>query len=214
MRVRSLMLLAALALAGCSDVNGPYPDDLARFDAAPSCCTGYADFPYRPLRLGSEQDVSLSADSPAFVFPTGKSYFTALKIPEGSPPFYLHVVSWAEAHRVFYPSVLVLDGLFRPTRHVGAPVFRWQDQAHFGSSATIEGTLYVDPASSGERYIILLTTQQAQSSYHAAGTAPQLSEAPLLGNGRDENLADILPQSDILLTPGPVGRVTLRSGRL
>ncbi len=214
MRARFVMLLAVLALTACSDVNGPYPDDLARFDAAPSCCSGYADFPYRRLNLGSEQDVSLSATSPAFVFPTGKSYFQALKIPEGSPPFYLHVISWPDEHRVFYPSVLVLDGLFRPTRQVGAPVISWRDHAHFSSSATIEGTLYFDPARSGERYIILLTPQQAQSSYYAAGTAPQLSEAPLVGSGGDQTLADMLPHADILLTPGPVGRVTIRSGRL
>lgn len=201
-KIAAMLLMAGLM--GCG--SGPYVKDLEALDAAPSCCADYSAFTYEKLKIGSEQNASVTTEAQAFTFATGKSYFRAYEIPEQSAPFYLQVISRPGSRRVFFPTVLVLDGLFRPTRHIGEPIIRWHDDNYAPTSASIEGTLYFDPVRSGERYIVILTVDRAQAEAHAAAT-PDL----MVATGRGFMM---MPGKEVTLEPGPVGTIRIKSGRL
>ena len=88
-----LAAIAASLLAGCM---GNLEDVLARREverealakttadrvtASASCCANYRAITFRPMPLGLEQEVVLSASSPVFDFPFGRSRFEAFELP-------------------------------------------------------------------------------------------------------------------------------------
>jgi len=68
------VLLAGVT--GCATLDSR----IAELDAKPPCCSDMAQFKYEPLEPGNVEKLQLGADSPAFTFPSGKSYFKAYKI--------------------------------------------------------------------------------------------------------------------------------------
>lgn len=130
------LLFLPVLLAGCSSLESALPgahSALTQYDAkqanaalasATVCCQRYADIPYQPL--GAEKEIHLTIDqsSPAYIFPEGKSYFAAYRLPENKGSFTLDVSSLF-SKSVFIPQLILLDGNFNVTRTIKADAFNY-----------------------------------------------------------------------------------------
>src|SRR4051794_1133512 len=72
---RILMLCALLGIAGCASVQ-TQKEQLA---AAKPCCKSASEFKYKAF-TDDEIEVPLTAESPAFDFPAGRSFFEAVQL--------------------------------------------------------------------------------------------------------------------------------------
>lgn len=90
----------------------------------------------------------------------GRSYYAALRLPASRQSYGLRVRSFAN-RQVVYPSLLFLDEAKRPTRLVSDAVYQLHPETWY-RYAFIEGTVQVR-AERGERYVLLITTDQDRS---------------------------------------------------
>jgi hypothetical protein len=116
MIMRWIVTLFVALFAGCAEV--------ARLDdsltAAPGCCRSFAEMTFRPLLPGEEARLAIDSNAPAFLFPEGKSYFAALKLPqrEGGVLSVKTFLSSARlpAATVLMPQFVFLDSAHQPRR--------------------------------------------------------------------------------------------------
>lgn len=121
------------------------------------CCGQLADSDFTELSGEEPRYEELNRYSPSFNFPMGRSYYVAMKLPAAGRGYGLRVRSFANK-KVVYPSLLFLDEAKRPTRLVSDAVYQLHGETWY-RFAFIEGTVPVK-AAQGERYVLLLTTEQ------------------------------------------------------
>ncbi|MET1077367.1 MAG: MalM family protein [Pseudomonas sp.] len=121
------------------------------------CCGQLADSTFIELSADEPRYAELDRYSPSFDFPMGRSAYAALKLPAAHRTYGLRVRSFANKQLV-YPSLLFLDAAKRPTRLVSDAVYQLHAETWY-RYAFIEGTVPVR-AAEGERYVLLLTTDQ------------------------------------------------------
>lgn len=124
------------------------------------CCGQLRDSDFTALSADEPRFEELDRFSPSFEFPMGRSYYAALKLPASRQAYGLRVRSFAN-RQVVYPSLLFLDEAKRPTRLVSDAVYRLHPETWY-RYAFIEGTVQVR-AERGERYVLLLTTDEDRS---------------------------------------------------
>ncbi|MEK9940227.1 MAG: hypothetical protein VW548_04600 [Methylotenera sp.] len=99
---------------GCATVA----NTSAVLSTTPSCCKSLADFKYEQLALDKAVQLTLSDKSPAYEFPSGKSYFKAYSLPVEKKQTTLRVRSWAtgsvafeteKLSQLYCPEVTFLD---------------------------------------------------------------------------------------------------------
>ncbi|WP_447747647.1 MalM family protein [Pseudomonas nicosulfuronedens] len=139
--------------------SGKTLDDLY-VDLQRRCCDQMGDGDFTELTSDEPRYEELNKFSPSFDFPMGKSYFVAMKLPNSQRVYGLRVRSFAN-HQVVYPSLLFLDEQKRPTRLVSDAVYKLNPETWY-RYAFIEGTIPVR-ANQGERYVLLLTTDEDRS---------------------------------------------------
>jgi hypothetical protein len=139
--------------------SGKTLDDLY-VDLQRRCCDQMGDGDFTELSAEEPRYEELNKFSPSFDFPMGKSYFVAMKLPSSQRVYGLRVRSFAN-HQVVYPSLLFLDEQKRPTRLVSDAVYKLNPETWY-RYAFIEGTVPVR-ANQGERYVLLLTTDEDRS---------------------------------------------------
>lgn len=122
-----------------------------------SCCVQLPDASFTELSVDEPRYRELNKLSPSFDFPMGRSYYSAIKLPSSQHTYGLRVRSFANK-QVVYPSLLFLDASKHPTRLVSDAVYQLHAETWY-SYAFIEGTIPVN-AQAGERYVLLLTTQE------------------------------------------------------
>lgn len=122
-----------------------------------SCCVQLADANFTELSVDEPRYRELNKLSPSFDFPMGRSYYSAIKLPSSQHTYGLRVRSFANK-QVVYPSLLFLDASKHPTRLVSDAVYQLHAETWY-SYAFIEGTIPVN-AEAGERYVLLLTTNE------------------------------------------------------
>ncbi|MES2818969.1 MAG: MalM family protein [Pseudomonadota bacterium] len=132
--------------------EGLYPDLLEH------CCGQLAETAFTELSADQPRYAELDRFSPSFDFPMGRSHYVAIKLPSERRTYGLRVRSFANKQLV-YPSLLFLDAAKRPTRLVSDAVYQLHGETWY-RYAYIEGT--VQPGE-GERYVLLLTTDQDRS---------------------------------------------------
>lgn len=147
---------AMQALLAGSEVReeGLYGELVAR------CCGQLRDSDFKPLSADEPRFEELDRFSPSFDFPMGRSYYAALRLPASRQSYGLRVRSFAN-RQVVYPSLLFLDEAKRPTRLVSDAVYQLHPETWY-RYAFIEGTVQVR-AERGERYVLLITTDQDRS---------------------------------------------------
>jgi hypothetical protein len=142
-------------LAGSEErVHGLYQSLLDR------CCGQLAEDDFTELSADQPRYEELNRYSPSFDFPMGRSYYAALKLPRSGHTYGLRVRSFANKQLV-YPSLLFLDEAKQPTRLVSDAVYQLHGETWY-RYAFIEGTVPVK-AGQGERYVLLLTTDEDRS---------------------------------------------------
>ena len=67
-----------LLLSACAALNPlPLEEAIRAVDSAKSCCASMKEFAYEPLPPLESMWFAINVESPAFEFPTGKSYLKA-----------------------------------------------------------------------------------------------------------------------------------------
>jgi hypothetical protein len=146
--------MQALLAGSQSRGDGLYGELLTR------CCGQLRDSDFTALSADEPRYEELDRFSPSFEFPMGRSYYAALKLPASRQTYGLRVRSFAN-RQVVYPSLLFLDEAKRPTRLVSDAVYQLHPETWY-RYAFIEGTVQVR-AERGERYVLLLTTDEDRS---------------------------------------------------
>lgn len=124
------------------------------------CCGQLPEGDFTELSAEEPRYEELNRFSPSFAFPMGRSYYAALKLPRSGRAYGLRIRSFAN-RQVVYPSILFLDEAKRPTRLVSDAVYQLHGETWY-RYAYIEGTVQVR-ANQGERYALLLTTDEDRS---------------------------------------------------
>jgi hypothetical protein len=124
------------------------------------CCGQLNEEDFTAISADEPRYEELNRFSPSLDFPMGKSYYAALKLPRSQHDFGLRIRSFANK-QVAYPSLLFLDTAKQPTRLVSDAVYQLHAETWY-RYAFIEGTVPVR-AAAGERYVLLLTTDEDRS---------------------------------------------------
>jgi hypothetical protein len=124
------------------------------------CCGQLNEEDFTAISADEPRYEELNRFSPSLDFPMGKSYYAALKLPRSQHDFGLRIRSFANK-QVAYPSLLFLDKAKQPTRLVSDAVYQLHAETWY-RYAFIEGTVPVR-AAAGERYVLLLTTDEDRS---------------------------------------------------
>ncbi|MDU4816057.1 MAG: MalM family protein, partial [Pseudomonas aeruginosa] len=134
-------------------------DDLYQ-DLQRRCCEQIAESDFTELDADEPRYEELNRFSPSFDFPMGRSFYAAIRLPRSQGVYGLRIRSFAN-RQVVYPSLLFLDEHKRPTRLVSDAVYKLNPETWY-RYAFIEGTVPVR-ANRGERYVLLLTTDEDRS---------------------------------------------------
>ena len=147
--------IGLLCLCGVTGCVTPVREQLSALEKAPVCCASMRDFKYAPLSMADEKEVTLDAESPAFAFEAGKSFFAAYRLPAWSAPYQIRVEAQPGNVRggLLAPSALVLDADFNVTRRFNVTP---------GPNAR-PGVVhvFVNEPNRGEQYIVFFTAKLA-----------------------------------------------------
>ena len=108
---------ASFLLAACATVQ----EEKEQLDAKRVCCDSVSQFKYEALPAQGSTEFSLNAESPAFAFETGKSYFKAYALPDSAPgrklriahrPGQLGMIGPPEYTPAYCPRIVFLDEHF------------------------------------------------------------------------------------------------------
>lgn len=137
--------------------------------ASAPCCRSVAEFKYDPFPPAGVANFKIDEASPAFEFPTGKSFFKAFALPERSTHYRLLIKSFAlgqdeYAAHIFFPQLAVLDGRFRVLRQSDPADFRVGRSGLVETASAswnvlrikVEGSVLIDDPRA--RYVVVYTT--------------------------------------------------------
>jgi len=168
---RSTTLILALLLVPSCAAMVSYRKAVDSFMNSTPCCTSMAEFKYEQLSSVEPVTFKLDETSDSFIFPSGKSYFMAFRLPKKEPPYRINVKSFAlgetidKAH-VFYPQLALLDDNFtiRKKSNPGDFILK---KAGIRETASVswgllmlklEGSILVDIPDA--RYLLVYTTEK------------------------------------------------------
>ena len=176
---------ALLLLPACAALNPLSLEETIRaVDSAKSCCASMKQFAYEPLPPLESMWFAINVESPAFEFPTGKSYFKAFELPAYSGSYTITIKSYSGMHgpatapphsaSVLVPVALLLDTDYAVTRVVDEVSFKRVDGSLLPlETLRLEATISVGPENSQERYIVISTARRALGGI-TVGTVPQI----------------------------------------
>jgi len=174
MRLAGAVLLATscLSLASCAAFFPPTLEEtIASVALAPSCCAAIKDFSYEPLEFPGTTSVDINAESQAFDFSSGRSFFKAFELPKWTAPFTITIKSYPghhlpehrhfaqpEGYSVLLPIVMLLDGEHVVTRITDERVVRRIDWTLLPPVRLgMELTIAVGPENQNEQFLVVFT---------------------------------------------------------
>ena len=110
------IFLLAFLLAGCAGFLPPQQD--AKLANTASCCADISTLPYQELVKGKKIRTLVGPETPAFIFPQGKSYFLALRFSPAENISQLTVRTYPQNMlynkngHVFVPRITFLNSRF------------------------------------------------------------------------------------------------------
>jgi len=118
-----------MVILGCASQIEALVEGLS---AEESCCSSYADFSYFELPTDTEVRFSVGPGDKVYVFPAGKSYFKAFRLPvfekEHSMEVRTYLVGdWIPTAPVFVPAFLFLDKSYVATVDTEIPKFYYDE---------------------------------------------------------------------------------------
>ena len=175
-RAVSLVVVFSLC-AGCATYP-PLGDAQDALENSPVCCSSFREISYRLLMPGDTAKVELDLRSSAYNFDTGKSFFSAFKLPQSDTPLEVTVKSYF-AGDVFYPVVTILNSKHEVTRKIGVETFRYVEPGLI-ERGHVGGT-FVATTDMDETFVIVHTTSElvgrslttnSEGYAYAIGTTP------------------------------------------
>jgi maltose operon protein len=210
------MAVAAI-LEGASACSIPYADVMKSFEAAAPCCSSMAGFLYRPLSYGQELKIELNASSPAYFFPSGKSYFAAFALPIFEGPYRVTVESFMVGEELdraylFSPHLIILDDGHRIVRTIGHDLFTLRKAGMtetWGYPYKLAGTFDVREENRDERYLVVMTTDEL---LHARTSLTTMKVVPIIIPG----IVTAVPAGteEKLIRHAPVGTLVIKLERI
>lgn len=154
-RCARAVFVAGICLSGMTACVTPVTEQLSILDKAAVCCTSMREFKYAPIFMSEEKEVALGAESPAFVFESGKSFFAAYKLPSWTAPYQIRAEAQGGNVRggMFSPSVLMLDSEFKVTRQFNVA------QGAGGNARPGIVHIFVNERDKDEQYLVLFTAK-------------------------------------------------------
>jgi len=181
----ALAALAATILSGCTSSARLSQEELAQLDSAPLCCKTSRDIPI-PGLLQTQLRASVTASSPVFLFPAGRSRAYGFELPDRLPPYEIELRALPMrrisstptgnlARVYFYPALMFLDD----HRDVITDESSNQPVAEcigFGCEYSLR---FEVPVPSGARYAVLHTVYpKIGADYSTTPQAPR-ADSPL-----------------------------------
>jgi len=125
-----------------------------------SCCARFSEFEYMSMPANDELKFSVGPGDRVYLFPSGKSYFKAFRMPEFDGPISLEVRTylvgeWIPTAHVFAPYITLLDESFVPVGDTLAPELFYDEGWMEGSRWTGIATIPV-----GTEYIVIHTAPE------------------------------------------------------
>ena len=105
--------MVLLLLSACADLP-TQQQAIDSLEQAPVCCQLLSGIRYAPFPADISEKITIDANSPAFVFETGKSFFAAYALPDKAVPYRIGIQSYpvgysASTATVLEPRMTVLD---------------------------------------------------------------------------------------------------------
>lgn len=150
-----------LPLSACVSLS----EQRTQLAAAPVCCDSYAVIPYLKLSIPEIRTVKFDSSSPAYVFESGKSFFTAFELPVWAIPYEVEIrTKHSSATGIFRPRIKLIGSDFQTLRTLEAK------DRFGGSSETIE--FFVNQENQGERYMIVYSDSTGTGGKESIHVAP------------------------------------------
>lgn len=171
--VSSIALVVCISLGGCSSfgsaISGPTTlkpisnthEANAALKLAVSCCKRFSEIKYKDFSEIKDNDEVISANNDVYLFPEGKSYFSAYKLPLNRGDFRI-TLSSVFTKTVFVPKVILLDGEFNITRIIDSSTFSFEP-AKLLNENQFSGVFTIDRSHAenihNETYMIIYTPE-------------------------------------------------------
>ena len=180
----AILLLVLTSLGGCAAGLASRADTLGSsrkaITQATPCCEMYSEFNFEPISIPSDKKFDLDRSSPAFVFPSGKSFFRAFRLPTFNVPYTLEIESrfageglTVHSMWMYYPVLMYLDEQYKPVKVIRDLPFQftatWSER-RYGMSAKV----LVSESMKQVRYVVIYTEPDFVSrayQFHARGTS-------------------------------------------
>ena len=173
--VSSIALVVCISLGGCSSfgsaISGPTTlkpisnthEANAELKLAVACCKRFSEIKYKDFSEIKDNDEVISASNDVYLFPEGKSYFSAYKLPLNRGDFRI-TLSSVFTKTVFVPKVILLDGEFNITRIIDSSAFSFEP-ANLLNENQFSGMFTIDRSHAGnihnETYMIIYTPENS-----------------------------------------------------
>jgi hypothetical protein len=168
MQRHSIAALGALAISACS----PLPRQAEHLASVQVCCQSVGDMKFKDAPGAEEVETVISEESPAFAFPTGKSYFAAFRLPQSPEKGMLSVKSFRVGFlsydsQVFCPTLTFYDERFQPLVTEAQYLYHvppgWGTSGHWRQDR---------PIPEGSRYVVIHTASDQVGSKLAFTATP------------------------------------------
>lgn len=155
-----VVLIFLLLLTGCVSV----PELQQQLANSSKVTHSYQEMNYAPLESAKSRAIKLDSESPTFMFEDGKSYYSALIIPDLGSPHKLNVKTYLTSDylpstSVVAPNFLFLDSNKQPLKTTKS--FRLDPGVDFWLGGYFEGNVIV-PAETA--YLVLYTNNNSDSN--------------------------------------------------
>ena len=127
-------------------------------ERADICCTSYSTLPYTKMLAPSSSKHLITVQTPAFVFPAGKSRFIAFELPK-DVRLAIDVTTTMDGgllvlqSYVFYPSAVVLSEDYQPIGTIDRFANRYRP--NLLDIIGWHGQIKIDTGVTGARYLVL-----------------------------------------------------------
>lgn len=181
------ILALGLFVSACS----PLPRQAERLAGQQACCAKLTDIQFKKIELAKTLSIRITEDSPAFMFPEGKSYMLAVELPDRPSQTKMFI----KTHRT---------GLLVPDSQIFCPVVTYLDDRMAPVLTTEELPLTYEPPGlikSGFWYSVV--TVPPNSKYAVIHTPAKMIGRPITLSGQSSGYAFFTGSSYVYVPGGP-----------
>jgi len=109
-----IIIIFLFILNGCASRHQLSEESIARIDTTKGCCNKLSEVLFTKVKIGEEIDIKFEETSPAYIFKSGKSYFSNLELPNSKAKRILSFSSsissgYLPSATIVVPDILLLN---------------------------------------------------------------------------------------------------------